>query len=78
MAWREAFREHWGVDKQKGGKEGVTAEQERAWVWGTLAMHVGREGTGVGHPCEVRWKRGNQLFKKINLKSTQGPGGRDP
>ena len=92
MAWGEAFREHWGVDEQKGGKEGVMAEQERArvWapsrctleerarVWGALAMHAGREGMGVGHPRDARWKRGNQLFKKINLKSTQGPGGRGP
>lgn len=45
MAWREAFKEHWRVDKQEGGKEGVT-EQEMARVWGILAMYVGIEGIG--------------------------------
>lgn len=40
----EAFKEHWCVDKQEGCKEGVTAEQEMARVWGILVMYVGIEG----------------------------------
>ena len=44
VAWGEGFKEHWRVDKQEAGKEGVS-EQGMARVWGILAIYVGIEGT---------------------------------
>lgn len=43
--WRKPS-ENTGCRQAEGeAKEGVTAEQERARVWGILARYVGREGT---------------------------------